>query len=258
MRHVSQKILAAYARFFSPSLFVGWFLIAAVCALAGPFGTLINQPFGWRFLYWAIVIGASLPIAVAARVVWHEVIQAEPLLLEDFLVAVTMTAVFGTLLNALNMWMLGEGDQPAIGKSITYLATFLITSTIIIIENLLRKSVEENGPRLQRQKRDRLLDRIDAADGARLTKVSSDNHHVRITTDDMREYRILMRLRDAVAEIDVEDGFCVHRSHWVARDCIVCVEVVNGKEVVRMKCDSIVPIGPKYRSNLIDAGSIAA
>jgi DNA-binding LytR/AlgR family response regulator len=49
-----------------------------------------------------------------------------------------------------------------------------------------------------------------------LSRISSDDHDIRVITNDGEEYRLLMRLRDAVAEIDLEPGLCVHRSHWVA------------------------------------------
>jgi DNA-binding LytR/AlgR family response regulator len=49
-----------------------------------------------------------------------------------------------------------------------------------------------------------------------LSRISSDNHDIRVITNDGEEYRLLMWLRDAVAEIDLEPGLCVHRSHWVA------------------------------------------
>jgi hypothetical protein len=68
-----------------------------------------------------------------------------------------------------------------------------------------------SGPR-----KDQLFNRFPADNGARLSRISSDNHDIRVITNDGEEYRLLMWLRDAVAEIDLEPGLCVHRSHWVA------------------------------------------
>jgi DNA-binding LytR/AlgR family response regulator len=65
-------------------------------------------------------------------------------------------------------------------------------------------------------RKDRIFNRFPANNGAQLSRISSDDHDIRVITNDGEEYRLLMRLRDAVAEIDLEPGLCVHRSHWVA------------------------------------------
>jgi hypothetical protein len=65
-------------------------------------------------------------------------------------------------------------------------------------------------------RKDRLFNRFPANNGARLSRISSDNHDIRVITNDGEEYCLLMRLRDAVAEIDLELGLYVHRSHWLA------------------------------------------
>ena len=65
-------------------------------------------------------------------------------------------------------------------------------------------------------RKDRIFNRFPANNGARLSRISSDDHDIRVITNDGEEYRLLMRLRDAVAGIDLEPGLCVHRSHWLA------------------------------------------
>jgi hypothetical protein len=65
-------------------------------------------------------------------------------------------------------------------------------------------------------RKDRLFNRFPANNGARFSRISSENHDIRVITNDDEEYRLLMRLRDAVAEIDLVLGLCVHRSHWLA------------------------------------------
>jgi len=136
---------------------------------------------------------------------------------------------------------------------LTTLATFLVGMGVVT----MRRAVWHSASVGEDQARDRLLDRIDAPQGVRLSRVSSDNHHIRILTDDGKEYRILMRLRDAVTEITVEKGFCVHRSHWVAEAMIDGVNSENGKEVLVMTTGASIPVGPKYRANLVETGLLA-
>lgn len=220
--------------------------------MAGPFGTFETQPFSWRLVYWTVVIGVSIPIAFACRLFWRQVIGGEPALIEDILVIGTMSAIFGPLVVGFNIWLAGPAATTSIGWPLATIVTFLVGLGIVVIRRWMQST---NAPHVAR---DRLLDRIGAPQGVRLARVSSDNHHIRIVTDDGKEYRILMRLRDAVAEIDVEDGLCVHRSHWVALAQIEKIDFDSGKEIVRMPCGARVPIGPKYRGDLVDHGIIAA
>lgn len=258
MAEVRHKIGAALVGLCSLRLFVFWLVISGVIAVAGPFGTFENEPLTWRLAYWAFIIGVSLPIGVVSRVFWHEMINADPLWLEDLLVSATMALTFGPLLLGFNLFMTGFVDHLFADWYLTLGATFFICTAVIAGVNLIRSQIERTVEDIESQKRDRLLNRLDVDETVRLVKVSSDNHHVRILTDDGREHRILMRLRDAVAEIDVEQGFCIHRSHWVAVDQIEEVGSVDGKETVKLRTGGIVPIGPKYRHHLIDAGAIAA
>ncbi|MDA9207474.1 LytTR family transcriptional regulator [Octadecabacter sp.] len=255
---MGRKISNGVAFYCTIRVVVAWAVIAVVTAIAGPFGTFDSQPFVWRLGYWSSVIAVSLPIAISIRVFWHEIINANPIWLEDQFVVLTMAIVFGPLLVSFNNWMVNHVEHPALDWRLTVASTYLISLAAVSLGNIFRGSVSSEKEVAVLQRRDRLMERIDVAEGARLAKVSSDNHHVRIVTDDGVEHRVLMRLRDAVAEIDVEDGICVHRSHWIALHHIDRMDIVDNKEVVRMLCGQIVPVGPKYRSQLVQVGVIAA
>lgn len=258
MSAIGQKIMAVIADFFTPTVLSIWVMTSVVAAFAGPFGTFDSQSFVWRLVYWSSVIGASIPIAIAARVFWTEILGESSLWIQDVLVAATMTFTFGSLLAFVNVLLVGMVNHQTVDWRLALCATFLISMTAIIVGNVVRASIEQNVATPATQKRDRLLARLDVAQGIRLVKVSSDNHHVRILTSDGTEHRLLMRLRDAVVEIDFEIGCCVHRSHWVARNEIERVTFIDGKEVVVMRGGQTVPVGPKYRPRLIEAGAIAA
>ena len=252
------ECVSCFSKLVTPALLLAWASTSIVVALSGPFGTFYSQPFLWRLMYWSVILGASIPISLVVRVFWNQVIQRDPLWLEDLLTVLTMTVAFGFLLNVLNVWMIGNANHPAIDWRLTVLATFIISYAAAIIRNVFQAAAERESDQSSSQMRDRLLVRLDVPEGVRLSKVSSDNHHVRIATDDNAEHRVLMRLRDALSEIDVEQGMCVHRSHWVATNMIEKFDTVDGKEVVRLKCGREVPVGKKDRPELVKAGIIAA
>ena len=77
------------------------------------------------------------------------------------------------------------------------------------------------------------------ADFGRLLALCSEDHYVRAVGQN-REMLILMRLRDALAEVSAMPGLQVHRSWWVARDAVARSErdgrearliLVNGRTV---------------------------
>lgn len=66
----------------------------------------------------------------------------------------------------------------------------------------------------------RFLERLPAKlKGARLYAVSAEDHYLRLHTSKGSDL-ILMRLADAIAELDGLEGAQTHRSWWVAKDAV--------------------------------------
>lgn len=76
---------------------------------------------------------------------------------------------------------------------------------------------------------------------AKLYAISSEDHYLRIHTDRGDEL-ILMRLADAIHELEASDGIQTHRSWWVARDGVAEKKGKNGKQSLLLKCGTEVPI----------------
>ncbi|MEL6958610.1 MAG: LytTR family DNA-binding domain-containing protein [Pseudomonadota bacterium] len=245
VRTVASEVLTRIVLF-------SWFVTTVIVSFAGPFGTYSTQPYLWRLAYWGSLIASAIVLAVALRVVLRSILLGKSAFVEDAAMSSSLALIFGTGVYALNMRLAADQAEQVLDLSMTILVTLGIAVTTVALRRWLETTVQPE------QARDRLLDRINAPSGARLAKVSSDNHHIRITTVDGLEYRILMRLRDAVAQIDVEPGICVHRSHWVALAQINAVQQEGSKEVVTLFSGRQVPIGPKYRANLVESGLLSA
>ena len=65
----------------------------------------------------------------------------------------------------------------------------------------------------------RFLDRLPAHLGSDLLALEMEDHYVRVHTA-LGSELILLRMRDAVGELEGIDGAQVHRSWWVARDAV--------------------------------------
>ena len=232
-----------------------WALTSIVVAIAGPFGTFDSSPFIWRLSYWGALIGSATVIAIFLRVTWRNLLAKAPEWQEDLAVAVCLALVFGPMVVVVNRILGGPEAYAALGFLPAMVCVFAIAVCTIAIRRALTGAGQV---RQAEQRRDRLMSKFQPKDGVRLSRISSDNHHIRVVTNDGEEHRVLMRLRDAVAEVDVEPGMCVHRSHWVAKASIARVVQSDGRELVELVCGSHVPVGPKYRPNLIEAGVLSA
>jgi DNA-binding LytR/AlgR family response regulator len=71
--------------------------------------------------------------------------------------------------------------------------------------------------------RPRLFNRLPLSFGERLYCLSSEDHYVR-AHGEHGSVLLLMRMKDAIAELDGLHGLRVHRSWWVARDAVERVE----------------------------------
>jgi DNA-binding LytR/AlgR family response regulator len=89
--------------------------------------------------------------------------------------------------------------------------------------------------------------------GAALYAVEAEDHYLRLHTS-QGEDLILMRLSDAIAELEGIEGAQTHRSWWVARDGVDDARRYDGKAVLRLKDGTEVPVSRTYVRALRQAG----
>ena len=91
--------------------------------------------------------------------------------------------------------------------------------------------------------------------GAEVWAVEAEDHYLRIHTSRGQDL-ILLRLADAVAELEGIEGAQVHRSWWVARDAVTDAQRGDGRAVLTLKDGSAVPVSRTYAKALRDRGWI--
>lgn len=101
----------------------------------------------------------------------------------------------------------------------------------------------------------RFVDRLPAEIGTGLIALEMEDHYVRAHTT-LGSELVLMRMRDAVAELDGLDGMQVHRSWWVARGAFA--EIKREGRNVRLVLENGMeaPVSRANVSALKDAGWI--
>ena len=90
---------------------------------------------------------------------------------------------------------------------------------------------------------------------ADLHAISSEDHYLRVHTS-LGEELILMRLADAVRELNGADGLQVHRSWWVAKSGVTEEKRVDGRSLLVLPSGTEVPVSRSFRTKAKEAGLI--
>jgi DNA-binding LytR/AlgR family response regulator len=89
--------------------------------------------------------------------------------------------------------------------------------------------------------------------GAAMWAVEAEDHYLRLHTSKGQDL-ILMRLADAVAELEGIEGLQVHRSWWVARDAVSDIARGDGRATLTLQDGSQVPVSRTYARVLREKG----
>ncbi len=89
--------------------------------------------------------------------------------------------------------------------------------------------------------------------GGELYAVQAEDHYLRLHTSRGSDL-ILMRLADAVAELEGIEGAQVHRSWWVAKAAVTDAKRADGRAVLTLRNGAEAPVSRSYAGALRDAG----
>jgi len=89
--------------------------------------------------------------------------------------------------------------------------------------------------------------------GGELFAVEAEDHYLRLHTS-LGQDLILLRLADAVAELDGIEGAQTHRSWWVAKAAVAAVERGDGRATLTLKDGAEVPVSRGFAKRLRAAG----
>ena len=261
------------ARFWSRDLLRG----LAVAAVAGAFLSFTgafstgDAPLGVRTAYW---LGLCLGGAVAGRAVTAAAVRIGGLGARRWALALLTATVLTALLTPA-VWLVTEaafGDRPRFSRLPDFIGPVaLITAAMTALSFTFNQSprltsapstgVEppgRAGTAASESEPARFLARMPPKlRGARLFGVSSEDHYLRLHTSRGQDL-ILMRLSDAVAELEGLEGAQTHRSWWVARDGYDAVEREGGRVRLRLRDGTPAPVSRTYAAALRQAGWFAA
>lgn len=235
-------------RGFAVSAVAGVFL-----ALIGAFGT-DAAPLPLRLVYWT---GLCLAGAVVGTWVSHFIgregrADAHPWLYG----ALTVLGI--TLPFTAVVWLVSElvfhgGLRP--NNLPVYLGpVFIVTVAMTALNFLVQRQPVETHAAPAGSPAPRFLDRLPAKlRGAELYAVEAEDHYLRLHTS-RGEDLILMRLSDAVAELEGIEGAQTHRSWWVAKAAVEDARRGDGRATLRVRGGIQAPVSRAYAKALREAG----
>lgn len=89
--------------------------------------------------------------------------------------------------------------------------------------------------------------------GAAIHAVQAEDHYLRIHTDRGSDL-ILMRLSDALEELEGLEGAQTHRSWWVAKGAVRDIQRGDGRAALTLEGGVVAPVSRRYARALREAG----
>ncbi len=214
-------------------------------------------PFPARFAYWATSIGVGVLSSIWVMPEVFDRRFPDQHVLVKIAIAATAVSIPVTLaLVVINYYAFG--DSITATNWPTQFGYVLVVSLVLTAGFAFAEMFEKtnathalSGPDARNPAIiDRLPPKLRAAD---IYAVSAEDHYLRIHTSAGEEL-ILMRLTDAIRELDGVEGLQTHRSWWVAKDGLEDALRANGKLVLKLKSGAEAPVSRTYQKSVRDAG----
>lgn len=232
-----------------------WARGMAVTAAAGVFLAFINA-FAFevgllqRLAYWVplMMAGGIMGTFVARLVFGAEWFAGRPWI-AGVTVALLLTIPLTVVVWAATTAMLGRPWDPRLMVNFIVpvaMVSMVMTAIGYISDRRPRETHAHPGSTAPPRFLDRLPMKLK---GAELHAVEAEDHYLRIHTDRGSDL-ILMRLSDAVTELEGIEGAQTHRSWWVARDAVVDVARGDGRATLVLKNGARAPVSRTFSRTL--------
>ncbi|MXO48785.1 LytTR family transcriptional regulator [Erythrobacter vulgaris] len=240
-------------------------VLGVLMAVIGPFGSF-EQPFVTRLAMWLGLAYAGYAVyaplgVLVARIHRQLDLPRAGLWIAGVLLATVPMAAIVWSLNGLY----GPLSMPDPETALThYLNVLVVGGAVTVLFQLLGRDSTRPPPTHARSDGiaktgedlpPRFLDRLPPSLGTDLQALEMEDHYVRAHTA-LGSDLVLLRLRDAVAELDAAEGLQVHRSWWVARGAVEEIRR-EGRNVRLVLANGVeVPVSRTNVQMLRDAGWI--
>jgi LytTr DNA-binding domain len=245
------------------------FVVATIAAIFMTISEAMGTgvvPFGPRLLYWVIVMetGAVIGVGVTTGIQAWGRLQRHPIaevLAISVLIALPLTlGVIGAGIIILGMARPDVGDVFRNFLLVAFVSAIITGITYAIGSRrkaLMALAAVEPVSVVVPVADDRFRLRLPVhLQSAGILALVSEDHYLRVYTD-AGNALILMRLSDAMSELDGKGGAQTHRSWWVARDAVRTISRGEGKAVLTLSDGTEAPVSRTHYRTLQAAGWFA-
>lgn len=230
---------------FHPTTIVLWVGLSCLLALGGPYGTYA-APLVDRMAAWSLLVGVGLALGTALRILLRRHLPGLGRWPRAVLKAALLSCVLAPLAVRVTA---GLGPAAAhrdggIALAEAVLGIALLSLSLSALRGLLVRPVmpEADTPPA-------LLERLPADLQGPLIRLTSSDHYVHVVTE-RGQADLLIRMADAIAQLDGVAGMRVHRSHWVALAAVTGVRRDRGRLFLILRDGSEVPVSRRYRAEV--------
>ncbi len=233
-------------------------IAAVLMTITGALGT-DAVPLLPRLGYWLVLMlsGALIGIGVTSAITSWGRLAPRPIV-EGTLVSILIAAPLTLLVMGTSLVFFGQTVSTPLGIARLFGLVLVVTGAITAVNYATARpaaqpaAAPDAAPPMPT--RPRLADRLpphlrDAA----IHAVAAEDHYLRVHTAAGSDL-ILLRLSDAIGELDGIEGARTHRSWWVARDAIRSVERGDGRAELTLAGGIVAPVSRSYYPALRDAG----
>ncbi|HEX5262708.1 MAG TPA: LytTR family DNA-binding domain-containing protein [Phenylobacterium sp.] len=227
---------------------------ASFLAFAGAFGSG-RAALAPRFGYWlGLMLLGWLWGAVVSNFFFRRIGRPQALWLRILISALALSIPYSIVVGFVTVWAFGAvfrgpADAAELLLSVTVIAAVMITINVLIDRGVTGVTSASAEP-------PKFLERLPLKlRGAEVWAVEAEDHYLRLHTSKGQDL-ILMRLSDAIAELEGIEGAQVHRSWWVARDAIAEARRGDGRATLTLKDGAEAPVSRSYARVLRERGWI--
>ena len=232
----------------SPVPLVAWLCLSVVVSIMGPFGSYGALTLSERALFWTPLLGLGVVVGAAIRTLVSCRFGPTPSLKSSLLIAGLNAVLLAPALYALIVLVVADKVHAHVqGAEIAV----LIASVSLGICALRIAVAGEAAPTdaVDTGSAPRLLRRLDPDVCGEIWAISVRDHYVDVQTSGGKT-SLLMRLSDAMDEVEGHLGAQVHRSHWVAWGAVATVCREGGKLVLQLKSGQQIPVSRNHRAKV--------
>lgn len=225
-------------------------------ASAGAFGTG-EAPVAARFVYWisVMLVGATGGVVVSVLVDRGGWFDDRPAL-QGMLIAVTLTAPLTVFIWVISSGAFNRFDLDFAELRFFVGPVFIVTSAMTALNYFTQKAPTETHAAPAGAAPPRFFERLPVKlRGSEIFAVEAEDHYLRLHTSKGQDL-ILMRMGDAVAELEGLEGAQVHRSWWVAKAAVEHARRGDGRATLTLKDGARVPVSRAYAKALRASGWI--